>query len=173
MDKRDLLIGFLASALVGTPILWGLSGNRGQSAAPPYVRAPVLPPPAPPPAVRPVPRWSPETESPPESFRYRPLGERERARLGWPPRPAVGEQPLRDSWDRGYEPAPDPRTPPVPQWRGVPPDAAPPSRGMYPSLDQPTVGPPADRPLVAGSADPRHAAKTATRETSRSDRRPG
>lgn len=231
VDNRDVLIGVLASALIGTLILWWQTEKREPSGPQESDRAPTELPAreAPVPrapatydrsAGRPTPSWSPDLApeggmpvhpEQAESFRFRPLGERERQRLErqtpytsapWSPRdrtetaPAFGAQPMQPTepwniWRQGYggggtgagprsfggdtrDPWQGPAPPlyrHVPQPRASPPDRVPPSQRMYPSLDQPTDGPPADRPLIgrrtpgdgavsriprsAGSASPR------------------
>ncbi len=130
MDKRDYLLGVLTGALVATLALWALSDSptppeRLEPDAPPVRIAPQPTVAAPPepwahgtdsrPAHRPVPRWSSDidTESPAaveseelETYRFRPLGERERQRLerqaqppGYPPATrAPDDRPRRAPW---------------------------------------------------------------------------
>ncbi len=105
MDNRDVLVGVLASALIGTLILWWQSykpepsGPQGSGRAPTEplpqlpARAPTSPPmPAryDPSAARPTPSWYPDPmpeagipigPDQVESFRFRPLGKRELERL--------------------------------------------------------------------------------------------
>jgi hypothetical protein len=141
MDNRDILIGVLASALVGALILWWQAEEPEPIARQEPSRAPARMPAreaertAPSPtgpydrsAVRPGPRWSqdpaPEAGMPVnpkqvESFRFRPLGERERERLQrqapysgspWLPQdrsrstPEYGAPPMEpgDPWGQGY-----------------------------------------------------------------------